>query len=54
MSEEERREILDNTHVLETYVTVLKQACHVFRREFIHIGNIEVLVLYITIASACN
>jgi len=69
MSEEERREFLawyesqkslpfDNRHVLETYcqddVTVLRQACRVFRREFMHIGNIDIFVEAITITSACN
>jgi len=45
-------------HVLESYcqgdVTVLRQACVVFRREFIKIGHIDVFVESITIASACN
>ena len=54
----QRSEIFDNRHVLETYcqddVTVLRQACRVFRREFLHIGNIDVFVEAITIASACN
>jgi hypothetical protein len=44
--------------VLEEYcqadVTVLPQACQVFTREFIDIGNIEVFIESITIASACN
>jgi len=44
--------------VLETYcqddVTVLGQACRVFRREFIQIGNIDIFLEAITIASACN
>jgi hypothetical protein len=68
MSEEERREFLqwhdcqkseifDNRRVLEDYcqaeVTVLRQACQVFRREFIEIGNV-VFIESITIASACN
>ena len=47
-----------NRRVLGTYcqddVTVLRQACRVFRREFIHIGNIEVFLESITIGSACN
>ena len=34
--------------------TVLRQACRVFRREFMHTGNIEVLLDVLTIASACN
>jgi hypothetical protein len=69
MSESERREFLDwyeghkgelfdNKRVLETYcqddVTVLRQACQIFRREFMSIGNIEVFLESIIIASACN
>jgi len=68
MSEGERREfmacyneqkvkVFDNRHVLEQYcqdVTVLRQACRVFRREFLEIGNIEVFLDALTIASACN
>jgi hypothetical protein len=69
MAEEERREfmawyddqkvkVVDNRHVLEQYcqddVTVLRQACRVFRREFLEIGNIEVFLEALTIASACN
>ena len=69
MSETERKEFLAwyegqkakvfyNTRVLETYcqddVTFLRQACRVFRREFIQKGNIEVFLEAITIASACN
>jgi len=69
MSEAERREFLawyegrkeavfDKRRVLETYyaddVTVLRQACRVFRREFMQIGNIEVFLEASTIADACN
>jgi len=69
MSEGERREfmawyskekvkVFDNRHMLEQYcqdeVTVLRQACRVFRREFLAIGNIEVFFEALTIASACN
>jgi len=65
---EERREFLalyesqtlaffNNRRMLEKYyeddVTVLRQACRVFRRKFMHIGNIEVFLESITIASAC-
>ena len=50
--------LFDNRRVLEKYcqdnVTVLRQACRVFRREFILFGNIEVFMEAITIASACN
>jgi len=59
MSETERREFLawyedqkcvafDNRRVLEAYcqddVTVLRQACRVFRSEFMQIGNIELFL----------
>jgi len=69
MQEEERREFLvwydsqrpetfDNRHVLDSYfqedVTVLRQACRAFRREFMQIGHIDVFVEAITIASACK
>ena len=44
--------------MLETYcqddVTVLRQACRVFRHEFAQIGNIDVFQESITIGSACN
>jgi len=46
------------TRVLEDYcqddVTVLREACIIFRRDFIEIGNIEVFLEALTIASACN
>jgi len=44
--------------VLESYcqddVIVLRQACKDFRREFMQIGNLEVFLESISIASACN
>jgi uncharacterized protein (DUF3084 family) len=44
--EGQKSELFDNKRVLESYyqddVTVLRQACQVFRREFMAIGNIEV------------
>jgi len=50
--------VFDNRRVLETYcqddVTILRQACILFRREFIQIGNIDVFLEAITIASACH
>ena len=56
--ESQRSETFDNKHVLESYcqddVTVLRQACRVFRREFMQTGQIDVFVESITIASACN
>jgi hypothetical protein len=69
MSEGERNEfvawyasqkdvVFDNRRVLEECcqadVTVLRQTCRVFAREFMQIGNIDVFVESITIASACN
>ena len=55
---EQKVKVFDNRHVLEQYcqddVTVLRQACRVFRREFLEIGNIEVFLEALTIASACN
>ena len=35
-------------------VIVLREACCVLRREFIQIGNIDVFLKSVTIASACN
>jgi hypothetical protein len=56
--EGQKSELFDNKRVLESYcqddVRVLIQACQVFRREFLAIGNIEVFLESITIASACN
>jgi hypothetical protein len=41
--DEQKSKVFDNRHVLEQYchddVTVLRQACQIFRREFIEIGN---------------
>jgi len=55
---EQKVKVFDNRHMLEQYcqddVTVLRQACRVFRREFLEIGNIEVFLAALTIASACN
>jgi hypothetical protein len=51
-------EVFDNRQTLEAYfqddVTVLRQACQVFRNEFIRFGNIDVFQKSVTIASACN
>jgi G:T-mismatch repair DNA endonuclease (very short patch repair protein) len=56
--EGQRDRVFDNRFVLESYcqddVTVLRQACRVFRREFMQTGNIDVFQEAITIASACN
>ena len=54
----EKVKVFDNRRVLEQYcqdvVTELRQACRVFRHEFLEIGNIEVFLEALTIASACN
>jgi hypothetical protein len=51
-------EVFDDRRVLEQYcqddVTVLRQACQAFRRDFKEIGKIDVYRESITIASACN
>ena len=48
----------DYRSVLENYsqvdVTVLRQACHVFGREFLQAGNIGLFHEPVMIASACN
>jgi hypothetical protein len=53
-----QRSLFSTTGAFEKYcqddVTVLRQACRIFRREFTHIGNIEVFLESITIATACN
>jgi hypothetical protein len=47
-----------NKRVLESYcqedVTVVRQSCHLFRREFLNIANIDVFQESLTIASAFN
>ena len=56
--ERQRSETFYNRHVLESYCqdddTVLRQACRVFRFEFMQIGHIDFFVESITIAPACN
>ena len=56
--ERQKSESFDNRRVLGSYsqddVTVLRQTCRVFRREFLQIGNIEVFFESLTISSACN
>ena len=54
----QKDEVFANRRILEQYcqddVTVLREACQIFRREFIEIGNIEVFLESFTIASACK
>ena len=69
MNESERKEfmarydaqkdkVFDNRHVLQQYcqddVTVLRQACQIFRKDFIEVGNVGVFLESCTKASACN
>jgi hypothetical protein len=54
----QRGVVFDNRRVLEEYcqqdVTVLRQECQTFRRDFMEIGNVDVFLDSLTIASACN
>jgi len=49
---EQKVKVLENRHVLEQYcqddVTVLRQACRLFRRKFLEIGNMEVFLEALT------
>jgi hypothetical protein len=55
---EQKYKVFDFRSVLKEYcqddVTVLRQACLIFRRDFMENGNIDVLLEAVTIASACN
>jgi len=57
-SQKSEEPIFVNRRVLESYcqdyVTVLRQACRIFRSEFMQLGKIELFITTITIASACN
>lgn len=55
--DELKDKVFDNRRVLEYCqddVTVLRQACQIFRRDSIEIGNIEVSLEAFTIPSVCN
>ena len=56
--ETKRHVLFDNRRTLEQYcqadVTVLREACQTFRKHFLQIGNVEVFLECMTIASACN
>jgi len=57
MSWYEEQKVFDNRRVLEQYCqddTLLRQACQIFRRDYMESGNIEVFLEALTIASACN
>jgi hypothetical protein len=53
-----KTEVFENRRILESYcqvdVTVLRGACRTFRKQFLQIGNVEVFLESMTIASACN
>jgi hypothetical protein len=49
--------VFNNRQTLQSYCqddVVLRQACQVFRNEFIRVGNIDVFQESLTIASPCN
>ena len=53
-----KKEEFDKRRMLECYcqahVTVLREACRTFRKHFLQIGNLEVFLESMKIASACN
>jgi hypothetical protein len=55
---EQKDEVFDNRHVLEQYCqddfTVLREACQIFRSDFMEIVNINIFLDTVTIASACH
>ena len=55
---ESQKNIFNNRHVLTQYcqddVTVLRQTCQLFRRDFIEVGNVDVFLESCTIASTYN
>jgi hypothetical protein len=56
--ESQKSDVFDNRRVLELYcqrdVSVWWEACQVSWKEFIPVGDIDVFLVSITIASACN
>jgi len=53
----QKHKVFDNRRVLEQYcqdeVTVLRQACQLFRRDFMDVENVDIFLKSCTIASAC-
>jgi hypothetical protein len=51
-------EVFNDRQVLERYcqadATVLREACRTIRKHFLQIGNVEMFLESMTIASACN
>ena len=56
--EAKRHELFGNRPTLEQYcqadVTVLRESCQTFRKHLLQIGDVEVFLECMTIASACN
>jgi len=54
----QKHKVFDNRRVLEQYcqddVTALRQACQIFRRDFMDVANVDIFLESSTIASACN
>jgi len=51
----QKDKVFDKRHVLEQYcqddVSVLRQACLLFRRDFLEVGNIDIfLVMYLSLS----
>jgi hypothetical protein len=53
-----RIEVFDNWRVMEFScqedVPLIREACRTFGRHFFQIGNVEVFLEYLTVASACK
>jgi hypothetical protein len=58
LNDTQKDKVFDNKSVLEEFcqddVRVLRQACQIFRRDFMEIGHIDVFLDPCTMASACN
>ena len=54
----QKHKVFDKRRVLEQYcqddVTVLRQACQLFRRNFIDVGNVDIFLESSATSSACN
>jgi len=54
----QKHKVFDNRRVLEQYchedVTVLRQTCQIFRRDFMDVRNVDIFLESSSIASACN
>ena len=56
--ERQKAQVFDKRRILESYfpddVSVLREACPVLRQEFIQLGNIDVFLEFVIIASECT